>query len=423
MREESRYAAAWTGPRRAVPSHAPASTANEEKPVITESVATIAASTTGKGTSELRVKAGNITMLGLFEAAYTIDLARAEALWARQARPASSRSRLSATPPKAVAFGVPPVTLTLDPVELELEDGETVTAAAKARVYDFGIITLAVRVSGAGLTWTEYSRLLNRVDRAIGAESESPLWARLLESVTTPLQEALIRPVRPSLMLMEDYLLGVVHAFSEPMPATALGDTVDLVPLLSGEQRPLSRGARQDLLSHRFSYYEDDLVVLTWDRAFIYEPRGDSDVADVLEVANAQLLEMRYYDELLDAELPRMYALVQDARRRWNLFATRRYADLARRLYGLVAEVTELTEKVDNALQVTEDVYLARIYAEALDLYRVPTVSAAVDRKLAIIRDTYTALYDEASSSRAGLMELLVIFLILVEILLALVHY
>ena len=51
--------------------------------------------------------------------------------------------------------------------------------------------------------------------------------------------------------------------------------------------------------------------MLTWDRAFIYEPRRDSDVADVLEVANAQLLEMRYYDELLDAELPRMYDLIE----------------------------------------------------------------------------------------------------------------
>jgi len=71
---------------------------------------------------------------------------------------------------------------------------------------------------------------------------------------------------------------------------------------------------------------------------------------------------------------------------------------------------------------VTEDVYLARIYASALDLFRVRTGSAAVNRKLAIIRDTYTALYDEASSSRAGLMEFLIIVLIAVEIVLALVR-
>ena len=89
----------------------------------------------------------------------------------------------------------------------------------------------------------------------------------------------------------------------------------------------------------------------------------------------------------------------------------------------LVAEVTELTEKVDNALQVTEDVYLARIYASALDLFRVPTVGAAVDRKLAIIRDTYTALYQEASAARAALMEAVIVVLIAVEIVLALLRH
>jgi len=92
-------------------------------------------------------------------------------------------------------------------------------------------------------------------------------------------------------------------------------------------------------------------------------------------------------------------------------------------LYTLVAEVTELTEKVDNALQVTEDVYLARIYSAALELFRVPTVSAAVDRKLSIIRDTYTALYNEASGARGELMELAIVILIVAEIMLALLRH
>ena len=105
-----------------------------------------------------------------------------------------------------------------------------------------------------------------------------------------------------------------------------------------------------------------------------------------------------------------------------TLLASRRFADLARRLHTLVAEVTELTERVDNALQVTEDVYLARVYAAALDLFRVPAVNAAVERKLAIIRDTYSALYDESSASRTELMEFLIIVLIMAEIVIALVR-
>jgi uncharacterized Rmd1/YagE family protein len=90
---------------------------------------------------------------------------------------------------------------------------------------------------------------------------------------------------------------------------------------------------------------------------------------------------------------------------------------LARNLYTLVAEVTE---KVDNALQVTEDVYLARIYAATLDLLRVRLINTVVERKLAIIRDTYTALYEEAFGGRAAILEIAVVVLILIEILIAL---
>jgi len=368
--------------------------------------------------SGLIVAAGAIVALRLFDVAYAIDLARAETLLAKQARTAS-RSRLTATPPKAMAFGVPPVTLMLEPVTLKLDTGE-VTASATARVYDFGAVTIALRVPIAGESWDSFARQVNAVDRIATDGAAGDTWERLLQQVRVLLRPALIRPEESK--VQEEYLIGVVHAFDRTLTAAALQESVDLVPLLSGEQRTLSDGARQELLRQRFSYYADDLVVLTWDRAFIYEPRGDSDVMDVLEVANAQLLEMRYYDELLDDELPRMYDLVAKARRTRTLLASKRFADLARRLHTLVAEVTELTERVDDALQVTEDVYLARIYAAALELYRVPTVSVAVDRKLSIIRDTYSALYDESSASRTELMELLIIILIVAEIVIALVR-
>jgi hypothetical protein len=339
-------------------------------------------------------------------------------VWAARARTAS-RGRLTATPPKAMAFDVPPVSLVLDPVTLML-DGGAVQAEVIARVYDFGAVSIALRVPIRDVAWSKFVARMNAVDLCVGQTQSDP-WTGLLQQLRTAIAPALVRPEASS-ALQEDYLIGVVHGFDQEMTAAYLQERVDLVPLLSGERRMLSDGARQDLLRQRFSYYTDDLVVLTWDRAFIYEPRGDSDVIDVLEVANAQLLEMRYYDELLDAELPRMYDLVEAERRRLPPLAARRFAKLARHFHTLVAEVTELTERVDNALQVTEDVYLARVYSAALDMFRVSTVSAAVDRKLAIIRDTYSALYDEAQSSRAELLEVLIVLLIVVEIALAVIR-
>lgn len=368
---------------------------------------------------EPRVTSGDVIALRLFEIAYAVDLRLVETLWAQQAR-SSTRPRLVATRAKAVTYGEAPVEIAFDPVALKL-DGTAVQARAVARLYDFGVLVLALSVPVRNASWPSFARTANELHESVGIHADTVVWEKLREPLLTLLAPALTRRNRAT--LQEDYLIGVVHEFDRRLGAAALQESLDLVPLLSGEHRALSDSARADLLSRSFSYYTDDLAVLTWDRAFIYEPRGDSDVIDILEVANAELLEMRYYDELLDAELPRMYDLVERTRRTTALFAGRRFARLARRLYTLVAEVTELTEKLDNALQVTEDVYFARVYATALDLFRVRAVSAAVDRKLAIIRDTYAALYDEANSGRSELLEILVIVLIAVEIVLALIRH
>ena len=364
-----------------------------------------------------QVRAGFVVALRLMDVAYAIDLKRAEALWSAEAGRASSRGRLRTAEPKALAFGVPPVVIALDAVPLELPGLGAEEAFATARLYDFGAIAFELRIPVTGEAWGGFAALVDAVDAALGPAADTPVWSGLLARLRPVLETALVRPT-PS-AIEEDYLIAIVHEFDVALDAAAIERRLDLAALLSGETRALSEQARADLLRHRFSYYRDDLVVLGWDRAFIYEPRRDTDVADVLEVANAQLLELRYYDELLDAELPRMYQLVAASRRGANLRAARRYARLARRLYTLVAEVTELTERVDNALQVTEDVYLARVYAAALDLFRVPAVAAAVDRKLSIIRDTYAALYEEASSSRAELLEIAIVLLIVIEIALA----
>ena len=369
---------------------------------------------------ELRVEAGSVIALRLFDVAYSIDLKQVESLWTARSEGLVSRSRLSSTPAKALTFDVPPVHLQLDPVTLSLGT-KSYQATVWARLYEFGVVAFSVRIPVSSMGWPAYCDFTNAVDQGIGPNVNTPLWNELLQKICLPLKAAMVRPSNS--LLEEDHLIAVVQRWNQPVKGSELPDLVDLIPILSGEPRPLSEKTRQDLLKQRFSYYEDDLAVVTWDRAFVCEPRNDSDVTDIFEAANAQLLEFRYYDELLDDELPRMYELVKEARRATNLLAPRRFADLARKLYTLVAEVTELTEKADNVLLVTEDVYLARIYLASLEIFRVPTVSAAVDRKLSIVRDTYAALYAEASGSRGELLEVAIVVLIVIEIAIALMRH
>jgi hypothetical protein len=204
---------------------------------------------------------------------------------------------LIGTPAKAVSFGVPPLTLELGAVGLQIR-GKAVAGAATARLYDFGIVALAVRLPIQHLAWSDFSQVVNETNEALGLTATTEVWCDLLSQTRDTIGEAFRRPATK--LLQEDYLITVVNEFDETISVDAFLERVDLIPILSGRDRPLSVSARTDLLRNRFSYYPDDLAVITWDRAFLYEPRSETDVADVLEMANAQLLELRAYDMLDD---------------------------------------------------------------------------------------------------------------------------
>lgn len=366
------------------------------------------------GTAPLRVAQGAITAIRLFDVAYAIDLPLVQQIGAAVA-PAFP-IRLSRTSPKAISFGVPPIELGLGTTRVVLPDGSA-DFELRARIYEFGAISLAARMPIREMPWHTFAATLTAVEAGL---NQADFWRTTLQRITDAIAPALERP--SATHIEEDYLFSLVQRLDPPCTGAELLAAGDVASLMARDPRPLSDAARRELLRHHFTYFTDDLVVLTWDHAFILEPNGyEDDITDVLEVANAQLLEMRYYDEALDAELPRMYDRVAAARKGLRGLGRRRYAQLARDIYTQVAEVTEIAERIDNALIVTEDTYLARIFGGAIELFRVRSWNGAVERKLAIMRDTYTALYDDAATARAELLELAIVLLIVFEIVMALV--
>jgi hypothetical protein len=353
------------------------------------------------------VRRARLTALGLFDVAYAIDLGKARACCAD--------TPLADEPVASLTFDVPPLRLRYGTVEIPLPGGP-VQGEVAVHVYDFGAIALAITCVAEDKAWPHFVDMARHVEEALGFDKASAPWMPLLAEVKARFAPALERPNEA--VIQEDYHLIEIDAFAEPLP-DVLHRMVDLSPLLAGDPRPLSVEAREVLLRHRFAYLAEDCVVVTRDRALLYQPGGDAGIAAVLEVANAQLLELRYYGNLLDDELPRMYDLVDRTRTVSAFFAPAELSRLARRLYTVWAEVTELTEKVENALEAMGHPYLAQVYTATLELFGVPALGAAVDRKLEIVRDTYAALYDEASVSRAGILEITIVLLIAVELVLA----
>jgi hypothetical protein len=210
----------------------------------------------------------------------------------------------------------------------------------------------------------------------------------------------------------------------QSLEGNPLGEEVlkapELPKLLLGESlsTPLSAQEARDVLERNFSYTPHDLVVVDWNGAFIYEPSGSSDIPDLIEVANAQLLELRYYDDVLDKELGRLYDVV-GAQRTGTLFFSP-FKKQLRALSLTLIEVTEFVERVENSLKIIGDVYLARIYEAALVQLRVGAWQDDVTRKQKLLFQTYELLKGENDTARALTLEATVVLLIVTEILLAL---
>lgn len=370
---------------------------------------------------------GAVVAYRLFDIGYAIDLERSAALLAGDRGDAAlERVRPRRQDARALQIKNPPLNIALGDAPVRV-NGVTAQIAVSARLFDFGVCALQLELPlPADTEW----EMFGAVARVIGADpAEAPEIGALVERTLRELRERIAPAVeRPGLApVSEDYVVFRVTTLRDadgaPVPAGALGDEL-LVPLLVGERRTLSAAARRDLLQHRFSYYADDLTILTWDDALVIEPEpSDRDVEYILEFANAQLLELRVYDALLDAELPSMYDRVAVARRRLRPMSTRRFGKVLADVQTLVADVTEVVERAENSLKVTEDVYLARIYDAALILFRASAWRHGIEQKLAIFRETYAMLNDEAQAARSELLEFLVLLVIVAELVLGLLRH
>jgi hypothetical protein len=188
--------------------------------------------------------------------------------------------------------------------------------------------------------------------------------------------------------------------------------------LLRGEAVGLSRQEREEVLSHRISYLANDLVIPTWNAAFVYDtPAGTQAALEIFEFANSQLLQFRYYDDLLDNQLARIYGNLQ-VQHWYDWILGRHYVRAARQVHALFIDVNELTDRTENALKVIGDVYAARLFwlvGARLDLNRWKT---NVSEKLKTLDDIYRFSVEQVSMSRGQFLELTIVLLIVLEIVL-----
>ncbi len=351
--------------------------------------------------------AGSITAIFLYDVGNSMDLTRVGDL-VGTIEPAQLRPK--AVTPTYIQYQQPPVRI----------DGQALGTPEAGgfrvgfKVFDYGVVSVALTRPFEG-TWDDLLR------DGLGVQ-DHPQLSATAEGLCRQLVQRLGPTVNGARrdFLAEDYVVfAITSAAPEVAAAAVLAERGALVAqLLRGERSPLSTEERDEVLRHRISYFASDLLVPTWNGAFVYDSEaGIQGAVDLLEFANSQLLQFRYYDQLLDAELAGIYAQLQAAR--WGrTWLGRRYTRAAHQVHSLFIDVTELTDKAENALKMAGDVYTARVFTLTAARLGLDQWKTSVREKLRTLDAIYRFAVEQTAMARGELLEVSIVAILVLELVL-----
>jgi hypothetical protein len=352
---------------------------------------------------------GRITAFYLFDIADAIDLAAVRQLVADTV---TARFTPGPPAPAYVQYRQPPIVLDGASLDTPVAPG----LAVRLKVFDYGVVSVALsspvpstweHLLTEGISWHESPRLAETAERLCRT-----LAARIAPAISRQRTE----------FLSEDYIVFAINnGDGERTDALLTQHGNDICQLLRGEREPLSSQEYSEVLAGAISYLATDLVIPTWSAAFVYDAETGMQAAlEILEFANSQLLEFRYYDQLLDRELEGIYGQLQ--RPVWaHSWFGRRYTRAARHVHALFVDVNELTDRTENALKIAGDVYAARLFALAASRLGLSRWKSNVEEKLRTLDDIYRFAVEQTGMTRGEFMELTIVLILIIELVLLLI--
>ena len=327
-----------------------------------------------------------------------------------QARNAQATFK-SSQAPNYVRYQRPPVADRLEP--LVLDSGERLTGEIK--YFDYGVVSLVFELPFAG----DWDKLVELSARWTSDTSFEKLANKVIRQRLERAAPALIKPYKEEAWLQEDYYIFHIREIDGSSSATANdllashGDRISRI--VRGETAMLSESERAEILQSRISYYPNDLAVIGWNAAFIYDTQAGAETAiQLLQYANSQLLEFRHYDELLTVELENVYDFLEKGGT--GTWARWRTARAASKLHTVLLDVNELTERADNAIKFLSDMFSARLYKLCAQKVGVPDYKDLVQEKLHTAEDLYRFMIEQFNQSRAFVLELMVVVILIIEL-------
>lgn len=351
---------------------------------------------------------GSLRALLLFDIAEEIDLSYLHGVLGTD--PGKRQPAFRHQAPQYVRFERTPVAETLG----QCADYAGKPLFGRIRYFDYGVASVELQTPFRA-SWDELVVLANQWISSPELEQRA---RTLLENRLARLRKGMKKP--HSEWISEDYYIVQVDPIvRDGEPAMAADNLVrryrrQISQIVRGEELPLSAGEEQEILQASMSYYPADLLVVGWVASFVYDtPFSAAPTIDLLEYANTQLLEFRYYDEVLTQVLADVYKRLEAPRGMWRRW---RLANQAEDLNTIRLDYRELAERTENAIKFLSDMFYARTYRLAAARIGVNDYRNLVTEKLSTARELYDSMVNEFHQSRTFLLELMIVIILLIEI-------
>ena len=275
---------------------------------------------------------------------------------------------------------------------------------ARIALFNFGVVGVQYAIPFVG-SWPDL------VKTATALLDDPVTAAKAREQARAELQRADVDTTYDN-WLAEDYLIVEVDAGS----ANIAQHGALIAALVRGELQPLADAEVREVLASALSCYPHDLLVAGWAAAFVADtPEGAQSTLQLLEFANAQLLELRHYGQRVRDVLRGLYRIQQEPGRRfwWRRWRTVREVE---RLNQIRLEVVDLMERSDNSLSVLGDMFYARAYRTIAQRIGVDDYRKLLEERVKTAGELYHFLIEESNHTRAFVLEAMVVIILVIEL-------
>ncbi len=355
---------------------------------------------------------GELVLLHLYDVGGEVRLSEAARL-AAAFTPDADAAPIK-TAPQYIEFGRP-LSFRLGERVLVTDRG-AIPVLITARLYAIGAVSVTLRIPFELDTLDDVIRFSHL--RLQGGAPLKTIPHEIADVFRNTIEPSIIETY-PVTIEPEGHLVVVLTETDESAGRLLETERSTLAGILAGETNSarLSREEVEDNLAYFYRYFDDDLVVVDWDRSLIIEPTGKyEDVLSVIELANLELLELRAYDRYLDGVLERAYGDLTRFYGRGGLFRSAR--EVQKDLSDVRIDLVRVTDAINNIGKIFGDYYLAKLHLGLNERYHLAEWESIVREKMATLNELYTLASHEVEHRRGILLEGMIVLLFVVDLVL-----